>query len=289
MALCRPQVHAVFSSVSWQNSGDWAAKAARDKATRAYTIGWVCVLGCEQDAARAFLDKEHEGLPNTHDQNAYIVGRRGKHNIVIARLIGLRTANAADTAANMLRTFTQIHFGLLAGVGGAPQTAPGEFGRRNDIRLGDVVVSKPQKYHVGLTYFRLPGGEHDLLFCATHCDPSQIMDRVPRPGDRPSVHYRLIASAVTTVRSPTFGDRLRRSNKVPRFEQEAAGLLDHFPHLVIWGIADYADSHKSKKWQPYAAVIAATYGKDLLAVIHPQEVAERTLAAEVSGGMYECP
>ncbi|KAM0191940.1 hypothetical protein ACHAPI_008660 [Fusarium lateritium] len=47
-------------------------------------------------------------------------------------------------------------------------------------------------------------------------------------------------------------------------ETEAAGLMNHFPCLVIRGISDYADSHKNDRWQKYAAVTAAAYAKELL-------------------------
>ncbi|KAK1965429.1 purine and uridine phosphorylase [Colletotrichum sublineola] len=55
------------------------------------------------------------------------------------------------------------------------------------------------------------------------------------------------------------------------FETEAAGLQD-FPCLVIRGICDYADSHKNKEWQEYAAATAATFAKELLSVIPPTTV-----------------
>jgi nucleoside phosphorylase len=47
------------------------------------------------------------------------------------------------------------------------------------------------------------------------------------------------------------------------FEMEAAGLMNSFPCLVIRGICDYADSHKNKKWQPYAAGTAAACAKEV--------------------------
>ncbi|KAG4034505.1 hypothetical protein MFRU_003g04650 [Monilinia fructicola] len=53
---------------------------------------------------------------------------------------------------------------------------------------------------------------------------------------------------------------------------EAAGLMDTFPCVVIRGICDYADSHKNKIWQPYAAATAAAYAKELLRVIPGQAV-----------------
>jgi nucleoside phosphorylase len=58
---------------------------------------------------------------------------------------------------------------------------------------------------------------------------------------------------------------------------EAAGLMDDFPCLVIRGICDYADSHKNKRWQPYAAATAAAYAKELLNVISATQVVQTTV------------
>ena len=52
---------------------------------------------------------------------------------------------------------------------------------------------------------------------------------------------------------------------------EAAGLTNTFPCLVIRGICDYADTHKNKRWQGYAAATAAAFGKELLGVLPKQE------------------
>jgi nucleoside phosphorylase len=45
------------------------------------------------------------------------------------------------------------------------------------------------------------------------------------------------------------------------------GEFQGFPCLVIRGICDYADSHKNKRWQLYAAGTAAAYAKEVLSVI----------------------
>lgn len=50
---------------------------------------------------------------------------------------------------------------------------------------------------------------------------------------------------------------------------EAAGLMNHFPCLVIRGSCDYADSYKNKTWQGYAVMVAAAYAKELLGLIVP--------------------
>lgn len=65
-------------------------------------------------------------------------------------------------------------------------------------------------------------------------------------------------------------------------EMEAAGLMDGFPCLVIRGIGDYADSHKNKIWQPYAAAAAATYATELLCRIPPADV-DATAGVSSSG------
>ncbi len=78
-------------------------------------------------------------------------------------------------------------------------------------------------------------------------------------------------------------DRLARDLGVLCMEMEAAGLMNGFPCLVIRGICDYADSHKNKEWQGYAAAVAAAYAKELLLVIpvgqiHSTPTARNTLA-----------
>jgi len=52
-------------------------------------------------------------------------------------------------------------------------------------------------------------------------------------------------------------DRLAKTDKVTAFEMEGAGVWDQYPTVVIKAACDYADSHKCKEWQPYAASMAA--------------------------------
>jgi nucleoside phosphorylase len=69
------------------------------------------------------------------------------------------------------------------------------------------------------------------------------------------------------------------------FEMEAAGLMNHFPCLVVRGICDYSDSHKNKQWQGYAAMTAAAYAKDLLTRMVPSRVRQEDRIAKV---LAEC-
>jgi hypothetical protein len=68
---------------------------------------------------------------------------------------------------------------------------------------------------------------------------------------------------------------------------EAAGLMDDFPCLVVRGICDYADSHKNKLWQGYAAAMAAAYAKELLSVIPGNLVASIHIAVETTKTPYQ--
>ncbi|KAN0070708.1 hypothetical protein V8E54_010873 [Elaphomyces granulatus] len=105
-----------------------------------YTVAWICALPLEAAAAKAMLDNIHPQLSQPPgDDNAYTLGEISGHNIIVACLPSgvYGVASAATVAAHMRITFPSIRFGLMVGIGGGvPST-------NNDIRLGDVVVSKP--------------------------------------------------------------------------------------------------------------------------------------------------
>jgi nucleoside phosphorylase len=80
-------------------------------------------------------------------------------------------------------------------------------------------------------------------------------------------------------------DKLAAEDNVLCFEMEAAGLMNHFPCLVIRGVCGYSYSHKNKEWQGYAAMAAAAYAEDLLCRIAPSRIeAEERLTAVLSAG-----
>ncbi|KAF4772413.1 hypothetical protein HAV15_002034 [Penicillium sp. str.  len=61
---------------------------------------------------------------------------------------------------------------------------------------------------------------------------------------------------------------------------EAAGLMNDFPCLVVQGICDYADSHKNKEWQGYAAIVAAAYAKELVLVAPVDQIQSTPIAQD---------
>jgi nucleoside phosphorylase len=78
------------------------------------------------------------------------------------------------------------------------------------------------------------------------------------------VHFGLVASGDVVMKSGEDRDHIAGKEKVIAFEMEGAGVWDTLPCLIIKGVCDYADSHKSKRWQNYAATSAAACMKAFL-------------------------
>ncbi|KAJ0358885.1 hypothetical protein COL26b_014445 [Colletotrichum chrysophilum] len=329
--------------------------------SKAYTVGWICALPTEFDAAQAFLDEEHDECPPVaqNDNNNYALGKIGRHNVVIAVLPdGEYGTNAAGTVArDMLHSFPNVRIGLMVGIGGGAPSS------RYDVRLGDVVVSSRNggkggvfQYDFGKAvqnqdisfehtdfldqpptllrtavsalksrykrkghqlntaidealerwprlrgeYSRPPLASdrlyrsdithpHSSEGCVRVCsdDSTHIVPRAKRGEhtDDPAIHYGLIASANQLMKNATLRDKLAAEHGVVCFEMEAAGLMNHFPCMVIRGICDYSDSHKNKEWQGFAAMMAAAYARDLLHQIAPTSIEAEKPISEVLGSI----
>ncbi|OKP09492.1 hypothetical protein PENSUB_5160 [Penicillium subrubescens] len=115
------------------------------------------------------------------------------------------------------------------------------------------------------------------------CDTADEVQRDPRDTIDPEIHYGTIVSGNTLVKDAAARHRIIADldEDCICFEMEAAGLMNHFPCLVIRGICDYADSHKNDRWQRYASATAAAYTKELLSYLPTDEVQETKRAIEV--------
>jgi nucleoside phosphorylase len=152
--------------------------------------------------------------------------------------------------------------------------------------LSEMCMKKPWLSET----FGYQGAEHDKLFEAKYehkgdgmcdqCDSNRIVERRPaRISIAPKIHYGTIASGGQVIKHGVTRDKIAESLGAICFEMEAAGLMDDFPCLVIRGICDYADSHKNKRWQPYAAATAAAFAKELLGVV--EELADLATNTEM--------
>ncbi|KAJ5817711.1 hypothetical protein N7447_007719 [Penicillium robsamsonii] len=201
------------------------------------------------------------------------------------------TSSAGRVAEGMMYSFPNIRIGLMVGIaGGAPS-------QKHDIRLGDVVVSILRNCQSGVLQYDFGktiqgqtfqptgflGQPPNILRAAVngleaqyksegnHLDETvhRILEKKPRLRRK---YQRLDLASDQLYRSevihPVDGDdalvrdKLAAQKDVLCFEMEAAGLMNHFPCLVIRDICDYADSHKNKAWQGYAAMVTAAYAKD---------------------------
>lgn len=104
----------------------------------------------------------------------------------------------------------------------------------------------------------------------------------------PSIHYGLIRSGNTFLKNATRRGELSKKHPYLCFETQASGVVNRFRCLVVRGICDYADSHSNEVWQPYAALVAAAYGRAVLGQIPPSVVQRETplkdIADEVNNG-----
>jgi nucleoside phosphorylase len=100
-----------------------------------------------------------------------------------------------------------------------------------------------------------------------YCDDSMMEIRDQRTSTEPKIHYGTIASGDDLIKLGAERQRLRNELDILCFEMEAAGLMGAMRCLPVRGIADYADSHKNKAWQRYAAANAAAFAKEVLEVL----------------------
>jgi nucleoside phosphorylase len=288
-----------------------------------YSVGWICAIPTELTAAMAMLDTPHGPLESQpkDDGNNYTLGSIGGHNVVIACLPRYGTNNAAVAGISMQRTFSNLRFGVMVGIGGGIPSS------ENDIRLGDIAVSLPSGQAGGVIQhdmgkkedtgfrptgflnspptllltaisklratrtlgreimnivngifseeddeeWRFPEKENDILFeDDKELDGERIVQREERKSKDPKCFYGNIGSGNSVIKSAKERHRLVKEEDVICVEMEAAGLMNFFNCIVIRGICDYADAHKHKRWQQYAAAVAAAYAKKLLCIIGPQ-------------------
>ncbi|KAJ5641187.1 hypothetical protein N7490_005187 [Penicillium lividum] len=137
------------------------------------------------------------------------------------------------------------------------------------------------------------GFENDRLFRSSYnhiaghdcrsCDATEEIERDERDSTDPEIHYGIIASGNKLIKDAVARDKIVEDvgEECICLEMEAAGLMNHFPCLVIRGICDYADSHKNDRWQRYASATAAAYGKELLGYVPTRDLQETRKALDV--------
>lgn len=123
--------------------------------------------------------------------------------------------------------------------------------------------------------WQYPGVDQDRLFPSssdlkdTSNAAESIDDLVQRhrlTGDnpKPRLHFGPIGSTDTVMKSAKHRDDLAQGSQLVGFEMEGSGVCNNLSCIIIKGVCDYADSHKTKVWQDYAAASAACATKSFL-------------------------
>lgn len=193
----------------------------------AYTVGIVCALEFEMSAVRYMLDNEHTRLPRKPgDSTLYILGELSGHNVILASLPGSQGKSAAVAVAkDMERTFPSIELRLMVGIGGGVPSA------KNDIRLGDVVVSMPDGQHGGVVQYDLGKSTDDgIVLKGFLWPPAEIL--------RSAVSIMRSDQRVSQTKIPEYmsamfdkSDNLRDSYQLPTEPDELfQSEYRHVPH-----------------------------------------------------------
>lgn len=150
--------------------------------------------------------------------------------------------------------------------------------------IGSIKVEAPHDADLILPYYDTirnrehatgtfvdPGQDRDVLYLTRDDETEERVERGPRPNTRRTrVWYGPIGSGEKLLKNAQKRNELRDKYGLIGLEMEAAGVLNRIPVGVIRGVCDYGDKHKNKDWQPYAAAIAASYGRALLDRIQPR-------------------
>lgn len=347
-----------------------------------FHVAIICALPSEADAVTLlfdqFWDEEGDQFGRTGgDNNTYITGRLGKHNVVLAVLPGMGTNSAASATANLRSSYGSLSLVFLVGIcGGVPKIED------YDVFLGDVVVSKAiVQYDFGRQYpghfevrntvedslgrankdirgmlavfetelmrdrlqtksavylkqlqslaakaaakkrrrskYQYPGIAENKLYlpgyvhrhakcnicskfdstcevaaqtsCADlGCEETGLVHRdVPFEDDgdfSSNIFIGRIGSGNTVMKSGEIRDWFAKKHNLIAFEMEGAGAWDEVPCLVVKGVCDYADSHKNKLWQDFAAATAASVMKAILDRYIVTDGMQRPVAAQLNGG-----
>ncbi|OQE34391.1 hypothetical protein PENCOP_c018G09018 [Penicillium coprophilum] len=157
------------------------------------------------------------------------------------------------------------------------------------VELDNIITSRFNTTEAHIESSKRPDAGSDRLYQSDYihaksCDclnahsnyPDIQVQREERKFyEKIKVHYGPIGSADIVLIDANERDRLSEKFNLLGFEMESAGIcLAKLPILPVRGICDYADSHKSKQWQGYAAAVAAVYARCLLQSVSSGELFE---------------
>ncbi|KAH6603473.1 hypothetical protein Trco_008248 [Trichoderma cornu-damae] len=119
------------------------------------------------------------------------------------------------------------------------------------------------------------------------CDETQLVRRPSPLRDDGDFDFNIfigrIGSGNAVMKSGRDRDRIASEHNLIAFEMEGAGAWEEVPCLVVKGVCDYADSHKNKLWQDFAAATAACVMKAILDRYVVTDGGQGQASAQVNG------
>jgi nucleoside phosphorylase len=141
-------------------------------------------------------------------------------------------------------------------------------------RAAGLVKELQRRGHPSAMY---PGTQHDKLYvpayihaddgkkCSEICTGATIeRSRLAYGEPEHAIHFGLFGSGNQVIRSTKARDQLLQRLNIKAVEMESAGVWDVCPCIVVKSACDYADSHKMKDFQRYAATTAAATVRAIL-------------------------
>ncbi|KAL6230430.1 nucleoside phosphorylase domain-containing protein [Aspergillus navahoensis] len=266
-----------------------------------FAIAIICALNLEAEAVEELFDETYDRLGGYYrkqpgDDNAYINGRIGNHNAVVCYMPGMgKEMQPADVIIS--DSVIQYDFGRQCPGGFERKTGvKGTLGRPNkEVRalLAGLQAKRTRRDLQAKMLRHLqaiqksdldedrPSSADDVLFEASYqhkhysptspmcrclddksrdvckaaldtacihlgCDKNRVSrHRCDTENCSPSIHIGTVAFVDKVMKSGEHCDRLVKSDNVIR-------------------VCDYADSHKNKAWQAYAAATGAATAKAFL-------------------------
>ncbi|KAL7789821.1 nucleoside phosphorylase domain-containing protein [Trichoderma ceciliae] len=106
--------------------------------------------------------------------------------------------------------------------------------------------------------------EKQLVTRETLKDKQELEKENVQDAQEPMIHLGAIASGDSVMKCGLERDKVSKQEGVIAFEMEGAGVWEEVPCIIVKSVCDYADGHKNKSWQNFAAATAAAAAKALL-------------------------
>ncbi|UKZ68974.1 uncharacterized protein TrAtP1_009993 [Trichoderma atroviride] len=134
---------------------------------------------------------------------------------------------------------------------------------------------------------------HDLGCADQYLVPRRQLNRklegeIKKAQD-PIIHIGIVGSGDRVIKSGEHRDSIAKPKSIIAFEMEGAGIMEEIPCVVVKGVCDYADCHKSKKWQDFAAATAASALQAILGYMPPAKSRKYSVEQVLREGHFLVP